>query len=98
MQTFATGVLPFMVILGAVTVLMLLEPHLSGTLLILGIGAVLMFVGGTGLKWFALAGIAGAGAIAAAVVLLPEEVRVKFRGTLTRIVNEGATGLICLIL
>ena len=71
MQTFATGVLPFMVILGAVTVLMLLEPHLSGTLLILGIGAVLMFVGGTGLKWFALAGIAGAGAIAAAVVLLP---------------------------
>ena len=50
MQTFATGVLPFMVILGAVTVLMLLEPHLSGTLLILGIGAVLMFVGGTGLK------------------------------------------------
>ena len=52
MQTFATGVLPFMVILGAVTVLMLLEPHLSGTLLILGIGAVLMFVGGTGLKWF----------------------------------------------
>lgn len=72
MQTFATGVLPFMVILGAVTVLMLLEPHLSGTLLILGIGAVLMFVGGTGLKWFALAGIAGTGAIAAAVVLLPE--------------------------
>ena len=72
MQTFATGVLPFMIILGVVTVLMLLEPHLSGTLLILGIGAVLMFVGGTGLKWFALAGIAGAGAIAAAVVLLPE--------------------------
>ena len=72
MQTFATGVLPFMVILGAGTVLMLLEPHLSGTLLILGIGAVLMFVGGTGLKWFALAGIAGAGAIAAAVMLLPE--------------------------
>ena len=59
-------------VFGAVTVLMLLEPHLSGTLLILGIGAVLMFVGGTGLKWFALAGIAGAGAIAAAVVLLPE--------------------------
>ena len=72
MQTFATGVLPFMVILGAVTVLMLLEPHLSGTLLVLSIGAVLMFVGGTGLKWFALAGIAGVGAIAAAVVLLPE--------------------------
>lgn len=72
MHSFAGGVLPFGLILGVVTVLMLLEPHLSGTLLILSIGAVLMFVGGTGLKWFALAGIAGAGAIAAAVVLLPE--------------------------
>lgn len=29
---------------------------------------------------------------------MPDEVRSKFRGTLTRIVNEGATGLICLIL
>lgn len=28
----------------------------------------------------------------------PEDVRAKFRGTLSRIVNEGATGLICLIL
>lgn len=32
------------------------------------------------------------------VLRLPEDVRGKFRGTLTRIVNEGATGLICLIL
>lgn len=29
---------------------------------------------------------------------LQEEVRGKFRGTLSRIVNEGATGLVCLIL
>lgn len=29
---------------------------------------------------------------------MPDDVRGKFRGTLTRIVNEGATGLICLIL
>jgi len=29
---------------------------------------------------------------------IQEDVRGKFRGTLTRIVNEGATGLICLIL
>ena len=32
------------------------------------------------------------------LVGMPEDVRGKFRGTLTRIVNEGATGLICLIL
>ena len=72
MHSFAGGVLPFGLILGVVTVLMLLEPHLSGTLLILSIGAVLMFVGGTGLHWFGLAGGLGAGAIAAAVLALPE--------------------------
>ena len=32
------------------------------------------------------------------IVQMPEDVRSKFRGTLTKIVNEGATGLICLIL
>ena len=72
MHSFAGGVLPFGLILGVVTVLMLLEPHLSGTLLILSIGAVLMFVGGTGLQWFGLAGGLGAGAIAGAVLALPE--------------------------
>ncbi|MBQ8579948.1 MAG: stage IV sporulation protein A [Oscillospiraceae bacterium] len=34
----------------------------------------------------------------AKLVRTPEDVREKFRGSLQRIVNEGATGLICLIL
>ena len=72
MAGFAVGVLPFAVILGVVAVLMLLEPHLSGTLLILAIGAVLMFVGGTGLRWFALAGAGGLTALSLALILLPD--------------------------
>ena len=32
------------------------------------------------------------------LVRMPDDVRAKIRGSLTRIVNEGATGLICLIL
>ena len=72
MESFAVGVVPFALVLGAVAVLMLLEPHLSGTVLILGIGAVLMFVGGTGLRWFVLAGVGGAGAIGAAIVIMPD--------------------------
>ena len=36
--------------------------------------------------------------LTAKLIQLPEEVRGKFRGTLTRIVNDGANGLICLIL
>ena len=72
MKSFSVGVLPFGLVLGTVAVLMLLEPHLSGTLLILGIGAVLMFVGGTGLKWFVLAGAGAVGAVGAAVAVMPD--------------------------
>ena len=36
--------------------------------------------------------------LTAKLVQTPEEVRAKFRSSLTRIVNEGASGLICLIL
>ena len=72
MGSFAVGVVPFALVLGVVAVLMLLEPHLSGTVLILSIGAVLMFVGGTGLRWFMLAGAGGAAAIGTALVLMPE--------------------------
>ena len=32
------------------------------------------------------------------LIRLPDDVRAKIRGSLTRIVNEGASGLICLIL
>ena len=35
--------------------------------------------------------------LTAKLVRTPEDVRSKFRGSLTRIVNEGANGLICLI-
>ena len=35
--------------------------------------------------------------LTAKLVQLPEEVRVKFRGSLARVVNEGATGMICII-
>ena len=72
MDQFRVGVLPFAAILGVVAVLMLLEPHLSGTLLILASGAVLMFVGGTGLRWFGLAGAGALTALSLALVLLPD--------------------------
>ena len=72
MDQFRVGVLPFAAILGVVAVLMLLEPHLSGTLLSLAIGAVLMFVGGTGLRWFGLAGAGALTALSLALVLLPD--------------------------
>lgn len=60
METFRYGILPYAVILGIIAGLMMLEPHFSGTVLILGIGAVMMFVGGIRGIWIgAGAGVAG---------------------------------------
>ncbi|HIV86531.1 MAG TPA: FtsW/RodA/SpoVE family cell cycle protein, partial [Candidatus Pygmaiobacter gallistercoris] len=72
MKTFSYGVIPFMMVLAPVVVLMLLEPHLSGTILILSIGAIMMFVGGTSLKWFGLGGGVAVGGLAAALIAFPD--------------------------
>ena len=56
MKTFKNGVLPFVLILASICGLMVLEPHLSGTIIILLIGFSLMFVGGTAIRWFAAGG------------------------------------------
>lgn len=62
MRTFKEGILPYAVILGIIAALMIKEPHLSGTVLILGIGAVMMFVGGIETVWVGAGiGVAAAG-------------------------------------
>lgn len=63
MNTTRYGIVPYLLILGVLSVLMMLEPHLSGTVLILSAGAVLMLVGGINLTWVAAA-VAFAGSIA----------------------------------
>ncbi len=70
MKTFQYGILPFGVALVPVVILMVLEPHLSGTVLILSLAAVMMFVGGTDVRWFIAAVLFGA-AFIAAMILIP---------------------------
>ena len=61
MQTFKYGVVPFACVLAPVAGLLVLEPHLSATIIICGAGAVLMYLGGTRLRWFAVLAIFFAG-------------------------------------
>ncbi len=58
MDTFRYGVLPFVGVLGMFAALVFLENHMSGTLIILALGAIMMFVGGTKPRWFVIGGIA----------------------------------------
>ncbi len=57
MHTVKYGVLPFAAVMVAIAGLLALEPHLSATLIIFAVGAVMMFVGGTSKKWFVVLGI-----------------------------------------
>ncbi len=51
MRTTRYGIIPYLLIMGVLAALMMLEPHLSGTVLILGTGAALMLVGGINWAW-----------------------------------------------
>ena len=55
MRTFRLGFLPFMLTIVVFALLLLCEPHLSATLIIFGVGLIMMWVGGT--RWYYIAGI-----------------------------------------
>ena len=51
MKGFKYGFAPYMLILGVISVLLYLEPHMSATLIILALGFVMMILGGTNWKY-----------------------------------------------
>ena len=61
MRTFRYGILPYDIILVVLAALVGLEPHLSGAILIMGAGAVLMLVGGIHWGWVGGAAAAAGG-------------------------------------
>lgn len=64
MGTFRYGILPFVLILTVIVGLLVMEPHFSASIIILLLGAVMMFIGGTRLVVFILGLIAGGGLFA----------------------------------
>jgi cell division protein FtsW len=57
MRTFKYGVLPFGIIVAVIVGLLVFEPHLSASVIIIAVAAIMMFAGGTRLHWFALVGV-----------------------------------------
>lgn len=68
MRTFKTGIVPFVIFLGASAVTTVLQRHLSCTIIICAIVFLMMWMGGSPARW--LLGTAGAGAAGLGVVLL----------------------------
>jgi cell division protein FtsW len=63
MRTFRYGVVPFVAVVAVIVGLLYLEPHLSASVIVVLIAAIMMFAGGTKIQWFILA--AGVIAVAA---------------------------------
>ncbi len=57
MLTFRDGVLPYGLYLVPIIGLLVLEPHLSAIIIICGIAAIMMYLGGTKLRWFGIAAL-----------------------------------------
>ena len=72
MQTWSQGIWPYVLILGVIALLMMREPHLSGTILIVCTGIVLMIVGGIK-GWLIPLGIGGVGLVGALYVVLVQK-------------------------
>ncbi len=56
MKSFKWGILPFMFILGVFALLLMREPHLSATVIIVATGIVIIYLGGAHLGWLAALG------------------------------------------
>ena len=91
MRTFRYGIAPFAAILAVVSALLVLEPHFSATIIILAIGASMLFLGGVRLHWFI--GAAGAllvGAVAAVLFVPYVAARVaSFRDPFSDLTGDG---------
>ena len=77
MLTWRQGILPYVALLAVIGVLMMLEPHFSGTILIFATGAVLMIVGGIQ-GWLVAAGVGGVGALGFLFVKLAESGIIRY--------------------
>ena len=71
MKSFKYGILPFAAILLVIVGLLVLEPHFSASIIIIAIGAVMIFVGGAKLIWFVAAAILAGGGLTVLLTLFP---------------------------
>jgi len=60
LKSFSQGLLPYLIITGIFAALMMLEPHLSGTIIIVVISVIILFVAGAQIKHFLLLSVPAA--------------------------------------
>lgn len=71
MSRFRFGILPFVGILGGIVGLLVLEPHFSASIIILVLGAAMLFLGGVSIGWFLAAFAVAGGGLAVLLTFFP---------------------------
>lgn len=71
MRTVRYGILPFAGVLLIIVALLVMEPHFSAAIIIIAIGAVMLFLGGVRLYWFVGALIVALAALGVVMTFFP---------------------------
>ena len=89
--TSVKGLVPYVVAVGAIAVLLALEPHWSAIMIILIISLVMLFVGGAPIKWF-VGGLASAAGLMGIAWLCFDYIRNRIAGWLDPFSDMADTG------
>ena len=91
LRDFKHGLLPFIILLGIICGLLVLEPHMSAIIIILAIGLVMLFLGGLPLYWFIGGGLAAGTLLGVGYAIFPY-VRDRFAAWLNPFADASDTG------
>jgi len=67
-KSFFNGLLPYLILMGFIAGLLLLEPHKSGTIIVLIVSAVILFCAGAKLSHFMIIGVPSVAGLAAIIM------------------------------
>jgi cell division protein FtsW len=71
LEYFFKGLVPYLIIIGVFAALLLLEPHLSGTMIIASIAIIILFTAGARIKHFAILSLPTFAGLTAAIAFSP---------------------------
>jgi len=71
LEYFFKGLAPYLIIIGVFAALLLLEPHLSGTMIIASIAIIILFTAGARIKHFAILSLPTFAGLTAAIAFSP---------------------------
>ncbi len=71
LESFFKGLLPYLLLLGVYGGLLLIEPHLSGTIIIFGVACIILFTAGSKIRHFMILSVPAIAGLIALIIFFP---------------------------